>query len=224
MESVSDLAFLAGANLCVIGDGTPDGWELFQFRDAEMIGQDTYVLSHRLRGQAGTGSPQPGAWPVGSIIVRMDGTPLQIGLAEAKRGLARHYRIGPGARPVDDPSYQHAVLAFDGIGLRPYSPVHLRARVQASGDIDYSWIRRTRIGGDRWDTPEVPLGEESEQYLLRVMQGATVLREVMVNAPGWTYSAADQAADGLSGAFELQVAQMSASFGPGVFAVLAQSV
>lgn len=224
LESVSDEEFLAGANLCAIGDGTPDGWELFQFRDAQLIGENTYSLSHRLRGQAGTNSANNGAWPIGSIVARMDGTPLQIALAEAKRGLARHYRIGPGARPVDDPSYQHAVLAFDGIGLRPYSPAHLHANAQVSGDINYDWIRRTRIGGDRWDTPEVPLGEETEQYLLRVMQGTTVVREVMVNTPGWTYSAADQATDAISGAFELHVAQMSASFGPGVFAILAQSV
>ena len=101
--------------------------------------------------------------------------------------------------------------------------MHLRGVAEAGGDIRYGWIRRTRIGGDRWETPEVPLGEESEQYLLRVTQGNTVLREEMLNAPEWTYAAADQAADGLSGAFQVEVAQVSASFGPGTFATLTQS-
>ena len=164
LESVSEAAFLGGANLCAIGDGTPGGWELFQFREAELVAPDTYILRHRLRGQLGTEGAGATAWPAGSILVRLDGVPQQIELAEAQRGQARHYRIGPGGRPVDDPAYRHAVIAFDGLGLRPYAPVHLRV-AEAGGDLKVTWIRRTRIGGDRWDTPEVPLGEERESYL-----------------------------------------------------------
>ncbi|MGR3460648.1 MAG: baseplate multidomain protein megatron [Roseovarius sp.] len=218
LESVSDLAFLNGGNLCAIGDGTPDGWELFQFRDAELVAPETYILRHRLRGQLGTEGA--GTWPVGSIVVRMDGIPRQIGLKEAQRGQARHYRIGPGGRPVDDPSFGHAVLAFDGLGLRPYAPVHLRV-AEAAGDLRVTWVRRTRIGGDRWETPEVPLGEESETYVVRVRRGAQVLREVTVSGPEWTYAAAARAGDGPDAGKRIEVAQVSVSFGPGRFAVRA---
>jgi hypothetical protein len=214
LASVSDTALLNGANLCAIGDGTPDAWELFQFRDAELVAPETYILRHRLRGQLGTEGA--GAWPVGSILVRMDGVPQQIGLTEAQRGQARHYRIGPGARPVDDPSFGHAVIAFDGLGLRPYAPVHLRL-VETEGDLRVTWIRRTRIGGDRWDTPEVPLGEESERYLLRMRRGVQVLREVVLDGPAWTYTAANRGADGPDMGKRIEVAQISASFGPGRF-------
>ena len=224
MESVVDDAFLGGANLCAIGDGTPDGWELFQFRDAELIAEDTYALRHRLRGQLGSEGVRTTAWPAGSFVVRLDGTAQQIALAEGKLGLLRHYRVGPADRPLDDPAYQHGELAFAGIGLKPYSPVHLRATTAPGGDIRYNWIRRTRLGGDRWDTPEVPLNEESEQYLLRVEQGETVLREEMLSTPEWIYTAAAQTADGLSGAYDVRVAQVSASFGAGSFASLAQSI
>ena len=223
MESVVDEAFLAGANLCAIGDGTPDGWELFQFRDAELIAPETYVLRHRLRGQLGTESVRREAWPVGSFVVRLDGTAVQISMAEGKRGLLRHYRVGPANRPLDDPAYQHGELAFDGIGLKPYSPAHLRAATEPGGDILYRWVRRTRIGGDRWETPDVPLSEEREQYLLRITQAGVVLREEMVDTAEWRYVSAAQAADGVSGDFELEVAQISASFGAGTFATLAQS-
>jgi hypothetical protein len=216
LESVSDLALLGGANLCAIGDGTPDGWELFQFRDAELVAPETYILRHRLRGQLGTEGA--GVWPPGSILVRLDGVPEQIGLTEAQRGQARHYRIGPGGRPVDDPNFGHAVLAFDGIGLRPLAPVHLRV-AQAAGDLHVSWVRRTRIGGDRWDTPEVPLGEEAERYLLRVRRGAQVLREADLSAPDWTYTATARTADGPDAGKRIEVAQVSALFGPGRFAI-----
>ncbi|WP_135505086.1 baseplate multidomain protein megatron [Roseovarius aestuariivivens] len=219
LESVSDLAFLNGANLCAVGDGTPNGWELIQFRDAELVDSDTYLLRYRLRGQASTERATP--WPAGSFLVRLDGTPRQIELSEAKRGLARHYRIGPAQRPFDDPAYSHALLAFEGVGLRPFSPVHLRLSGQAGQDVTLSWIRRTRVGGDRWDTPDVPLGEENERYLVRVMSGPQVLREAIVSTPSWTYTAAQQIADGAAAGVELHVAQLSASFGAGRPGVLA---
>jgi hypothetical protein len=221
LESISREGVLNGGNLCAIGDGSPGGWELFQFRDADLVGPETYVLSHRLRGQLGT-EVEPGhVWPVGSIVVRLDGSPRQIDMPEAKRGLSRHYRIGPAQRPVDDPAYSHAQIAFDGLGLRPLRPVHLRASGEAGHDQHLNWIRRTRIGGDRWDTPEVPLGEESESYIVRVMQGTQVLRENVVSTPEWIYEASAQSADGLTGSYEVHVAQLSALYGPGQWARIA---
>jgi hypothetical protein len=218
LESVGDAALLNGGNLCAIGDGTPGGWELFQFRDAELVAPDTYVLRHRLRGQAGTERAGGGVWPAGSIVVRLNGVPQQIELAEAQRGQALHYRIGPGGRPVDDPSFAHAVIAFDGVGLRPYAPVHLRVS-EKGGDLHVTWIRRTRIGGDRWDTPEVPLGEESERYLMRVMRGTQILREATLERPDWMYPASARQSDGPDAGKRIEVAQISASFGLGTFAV-----
>ena len=78
LSAVTETAVLNGRNLCAIGDGSSDNWELFQFRDAELIGPDTYLLRHRLRGQLGTDALMPDAWPVGSWVVLMNGTPTQI--------------------------------------------------------------------------------------------------------------------------------------------------
>ncbi|MHA7829354.1 MAG: hypothetical protein ACX93P_17560, partial [Roseovarius sp.] len=119
-----------------------------------------------------------------------------------------------------DPSYLGARLGFHGIGLRPLSPVHLSVTGAPGQDITLSWIRRTRIGGDRWEGPDVPLGEESETYVVRVTQSGAVLREEMSGQANWTYGAGAQAQDGVSGGFTLQVAQVSAHFGAGVFAAL----
>ena len=175
-------------------------------------------LRMRRAKRCGTERAGGGIWPAGSLFVRLNGVPQQIELTEAQRGQALHYRIGPGGRPVDDPSFAHAVLAFDGVGLRPYAPVHLRL-VEVDGDLAVSWIRRTRIGGDRWDTPEVPLGEESERYLVRVMRGTQILREVTLERSEWIYSATARVADGPDAGKRIEVAQISASFGPGTFAV-----
>ncbi len=218
LESVDDDALLDGANLCAIGDGTSNGWELMQFRDAVLVGPDTYILSHRLRGQLGTEAEGPLGWAKDTFIVMLDGIPKQINLPDTMRRRAQHYRIGPAGRSVDDPSFQHEIVAFEGVGLRPYSPAHLRGQRAEDGAIDVSWIRRTRIDGDRWDTPEVPMGEESESYLLRIIKDGAMLREVVLAVPEWRYETATQGTDGAGTPFEVHVAQISAKFGAGVFA------
>ncbi|KMW56589.1 Gene Transfer Agent host specificity protein [Candidatus Rhodobacter oscarellae] len=217
LASVPQEALLNGANAAAIGDGSADNWEVFQFRDAALVGPRTYELTARLRGQAGTDGLMPEFWPVGSVFVLLTPALQQIELAQSARGLARHYRIGPAQRPLEDPSYQHRVEAFDGVGLRPFAPAHLRATPDGSGGVTLGWVRRTRIDGDSWQSVEVPLGEGRELYAVRVLDGATLLREAEVTAPNFTYTAAEKAADGVTGAYQIAVAQVSDRFGPGPF-------
>lgn len=205
-----------GANLMAIGDGSAANWELFQFAEATLVAPDTYDLAMRLRGQAGSETGMPVLWPAGSQVVLIDAAVRQIGLLPDARDLARHYRIGPSSRPLDDPSYLLRIEAFSGIGLRPYAPAHVRAR-RLGGDLDVGWIRRTRIGGDSWSGNDVPLGETGEAYLLRVVQGTTILREVTTSTQGWTYLQGQQASDGVMLPFEIHVAQLSDVFGPGAY-------
>ncbi len=218
LESRPRDAVLNGANLAAIGDGSGGNWELFQFETADLIGPDTWWLSGRLRGQAGSDGLMPDIWPEGSWFVLLDGIPEQIGLSPSQLRIARHYRIGPASRAYTDPAYSHDVLAFDGNGLRPYAPAHLHAVRGQNGDLSLSWIRRTRIDGDSWDLAEVPLGEDSESYLIRVRQGGGVLREVNVPVAGWTYDDEDQVQDGVVVGDLIEVAQVSARYGPGLFA------
>ncbi len=215
LESRPRSALLSGANLAAIGDGTPGNWELFQFSEAALQETGIYHLSGRLRGQLGTDALMPDVWPEGSSFVLLDERVYQTGLLRTERRVARHYRIGPATRGYEDPAYVHLVEAFDGNGLRPYAPVHLRV----SGD-EFSWVRRTRIDGDDWSGLEVPLGEESESYLIRIRAEGALLREAVSTAPVWQYSAAMRAEDGLTGPYEISVAQISATYGPGAFARL----
>ncbi|SFG18483.1 Putative phage tail protein [Palleronia marisminoris] len=218
LASVSDAAFAAGANAMAIGSGEDDLWEVFQFRDAELVGTHRWTLSHRLRGQAGTDAVMPAVWPAGSRVVLLDAALVPLHRGAAQPGLERHWRIGPADQPLDGPSFTHAVRGFEGIGLRPYSPVHL-GFTPNGGDLQAKWIRRTRINGDSWSGREVALGEETEAYLVRVMRGTNVVREVEVATPAWNYAAAMRASDG-SGC-RLEVAQLSRAFGAGPTVALA---
>jgi hypothetical protein len=111
-------------------------------------------------------------------------------------------------------------LAFTdtGNGLRPFSPVYLNARRDpVPGDVNLSWIRRTRLGGDAW-LSEVPLGEEIEAYDVLVMSGSTALRTTRVASPALLYTAAEQSADfgSLPASITWRVAQVSRVYGRGV--------
>jgi hypothetical protein len=206
---------LAGSNALAIGDGSADLWEVLQFTDAVLVAPGTYDIHTRLRGQLGTDGLMPNLWPAGSTVVLLDAALRQITLPQSARGLVRHYRVGDATRGFDAEGVVALNPAFQGNGLRPYSVCHLKKRGALGADIDFDWIRRTRIDGDSWQSIEVPLGEESERYRLQVFSGATLLREVTTTQPGWTYPATLQAVDGAGPLTRIEVAQVSASFGAG---------
>jgi len=153
-------------------------------------------------------------------------------LKPTQRGLLRHYRVGPARRTYDHAAYEHLLRAFDGNGLRPYRPGHLRvAEADASqvpidadvvsghaADFKVTWIRQTRIDGDVWELAEVPIGEETELYRVQVRQGQNVVRDTTVSHPAWIYSISEQTEDGLVGPYRIAVAQVSHRFGPGPWA------
>lgn len=216
LSSASRTAVLNGANALAIGDGSAANWEILQFADAHIVAPDTYELSVRLRGQLGTDGIMPPVWPAGSTVVLLDLALTQLDLASSARGLMRYYRVGAASRGYDVSSVVLRTEAFDGIGLRPYPVAHLR-RDDTAGDLLLSWKRRTRLEGDSWQSTEVPIGEEHEAYLVRVIQSAAIIAEYTTSQPSFLYSNAMRAADGVSGSFVIAVAQLSASFGPGPF-------
>ena len=219
LETVSVQRLLTGANLMAIGDGSSDRWELLQFMSATPVEPGVWDIGMRLRGQLGSNGLMPDYWPVGSVVVLLDGTPDQIGYAPEARGLARHFRIGSALRSYDDPSYVHTIQAFNGIGLRPLSPCHLKSAMLGA-DIRVSWLRRTRIGGDSWEGVDVPLGEAREGYLVRIIENGAVRRETYTETNEWTYPAELRQVDLTGSHFEIAVAQLSDVYGPGLFASL----
>ncbi|WP_210527523.1 baseplate multidomain protein megatron [Rubellimicrobium arenae] len=222
LASVGPERVLGGAGAAAIGDGSTANWEVFQFAEAHLVAPMTWDLRLRLRGQAGTDGTMPATWPPGSLFVLLDGTPSQWEVPVSRREQSMHYRWGPSGRSSAEACWSHREVAFSGVGLRPYAICHLRVWRDPDG-LRVGWTRRTRIDGDSWTGSEVPLGEDREAYLLRVRRGGAVLREVEVGSPAWTYTPAEQAADG-PGAVTIEVAQLSDRFGAGPFRGLAAAV
>jgi len=210
-----ELDVLNGANVAALRAVGQLDWEIIQFRDAELIGDRTYRLAGLLRGQAGTDGIIPDTVEPGADFVLLDGSAVQLDVSPDSIGLARHLRVGPAERSYDDPAYRHAIFVPEAVGLRPYAPVHGSATRTDAGAIALGWIRRSRKGGDLWRSGDVPLGELSERYRVRVYRGPALLREVEVTDPNWAYTAAMQAIDGAGNELEFRVAQISDAYGPG---------
>src|SRR5262249_35991871 len=157
LASVTELALLGGANAAAVRNDDGD-WEVLQFLSAVLTAPATYTLTGLLRGQAGTEHAMRASLAPGARFVLLDGALTRLDLAEDELGLAFNWRCGPASRDLGAPSYLQLAHAFRGEGLKPLSPVHLRA-TRSAGDLHLTWIRRTRLGGDSWDTVDVPLAE-----------------------------------------------------------------
>lgn len=216
LSSAAVASVLAGANAIAIGDGSADLWEVLQFQEAGPVSEGIFALKGLLRGQAGSWGIMPDVWPAGSRVVLLDGVPEQITIPTSARGAERHFRYGPAKRPVTDASYRYASLSFKGNGLRPYPVAHLRSSETVDG-LALSWIRCSRIDGDIWADGEIPLGEESEVYNIRVTQNGLVAREETVTSPAWVYDSADRTAEVGAAPFAVEVAQISARYGAGPY-------
>jgi len=217
LESRDDLAVLNGANAAALRNGAGD-WEIIQFQSAELIVPRYYRLSRLLRGQAGTEPLIPDVWPEGTDVVVLDAAQIELDVPPERLGLDLHVRVGPADRSYSDPRFIHQVVVPMGVGYRPYAPVHLAGSRLANSDIDLTWIRRARTGGDRWDLADVPLSEAGEAYVVKVFDGETLVREVTTTAQSWTYSSAQQTTDGIAGGITFDVAQVSEIYGSGLSA------
>ena len=194
LASAEELQLLAGANAAAVRNPAGE-WEVLQFQSATLVAEMTYELAGLLRGQAGTEDAMNVEVPPGSPFVLISQALARVDLAPADIGLAYNWRFGPANRDLGHPAYVQEQHAYRGVGLRPLSPVHLRGKRTATGDLVLTWIRRTRIGGDSWEASEVPLAEDTELYEIDILDGDSVKRTLSATEPTITYSAAQQAND-----------------------------
>lgn len=207
--SMDELAVLGGANALAVENA--DGrWEVLQYAHAAFTAPGEWTLTHLLRGQAGSEGAMRAPVAAGARVVLLDGALKQLALGRDEYALPFSFLWGPQGKPISDPAWQGATRSFEGVGLRPLSPVQLSAAWRG-GDLVLSWIRRTRVGGDSWDQREVPLAEDDEAYEVAI--GARVFG---TSEPSLTYTAAEIAADGgLAVPFAFSVWQLSGVFGRG---------
>ncbi len=220
LGSITEEALLAGGSLAAVENADGD-WELLQFQTAELVEEGTYDLTVLLRGQFGSEAAMRDPVAAGARFLLLDEAVTAVDMTSGDTGLLLNWRYGPLGEAIDDLAYVTQAHAFTGLGLRPYSPMHLQGkRDPGSGDWTFIWIRRTRIDGDSWEIEDVPLSEASELYTLEILDwpGGNVLRTVTgLGAEAYLYSAADQTTDFGSPQWNvaIRVTQISAAYGAG---------
>lgn len=216
LASTSQIQVLSGANIAAVQTLSGD-WEVLQFTTATLTAPSTYTLTGLLRGQAGTDATFGSAIPAGSTFVLLNSALTPLALTSAETRLPLNWRYGPSSRGIGDATYAAASHTYQALGLRPLSPVHPKAQRAANGDLTVTWIRRTRIGGDTWDLPDVPLSEDTERYEAAILSGPTIKRTLTLTSPVLTYPASDQITDfgSLQPTLTLRLAQLSGTSAPG---------
>jgi hypothetical protein len=214
LASISDARVLEGGNAAALRNA--DGaWEILQFANAELVDGQTYLLSRLLRGQGGSEVAMANPLPAGATFVVLGAhmIPIALGLDALARPM--QLRIVASGRNHDDATAVALTVTPGDTALLPLAPVHVAAR-RAGDGIHISWIRRTRIDGDRWGI-EVPLGEESEAYTLDILSGGSVVRSIACAAPVAVYANADELADFgvVQTSLHVRVAQLSSTVGAG---------
>lgn len=209
--SLGAMAVFAGGNALAIE--TLDGWEVIQFLRSELVGDDIWRLSGLLRGQQGTEVPMRAGAAAGAVVVFLD-EPIRASSPAAERGLPLIWRAGQtglsGGASVTELEW-----TATGIHHRPWSPAHLRIATREDGGYDFSWIARSRTGGDVWDTEDavVPL-----RFRLRILHEDGVLRVLDVDGSQVSYLATEVSSDfpdGLPDNVIVDVAQWGDGYGWG---------
>lgn len=222
LSSVSDAELQAGGNAIYLGPRSGQGGEVIQFGVATLVAPGVYDLTHLKRGQRGTEY----AWshPTGAFLALLETAALQrVDFGYGDVGVTSYYKAVSLLTDEEDA----AVVAWTngGAGLRPYAPVDLQLDGVTGGDLELSWVRRSRIG---FGITPPPLGEEFERYVVQIRNaaGTSTVRQVEVDTPEFTYTAAMQAADfgGPVSTLRWRVAQISAAYGPGTFATVTSVV
>jgi hypothetical protein len=212
LSSRSESAILNGANAALVE--TAAGWELIQYREAELVGEETYRLNGLLRGQQGSEPAMAAGAEIDSRILFLTGAEVRLNVADWERGLEMEWRAR--RETAEEAAVWGVTQSHDGAAGRMWSPAHLKAE-WSGGDLVLSWIRRARKGGDAW-TPGEPLHEAPESYRIRVLDGETPRRTEDMGESAFAYPAALQAADFPAGGIaRIEVAQLGPDAEPGAW-------
>ncbi len=152
---------------------------------AEEIAPGRFRLGHLLRAAGGSDDAMASGAAAGASFVLLE---RSAGRARPpfvrSRSTARWRLVPADGRSTIPLVARHPATALGGRALTPLSPVHLSARFAPDGAVSITFVRRTRVDGDRWDgLHDVPLGEEIERYVVRLSaDGFEAERETPVPA------------------------------------------
>ncbi|HHL42706.1 MAG TPA: hypothetical protein ENJ42_03745, partial [Hellea balneolensis] len=210
LASLPTQVFLNGGNMFALE--TAGGFEIFQAQFADLTGDETYRLSGLLRGLGGSDHLMMPSAPSGANLYYLSRGWQSLALSPAIRNADIELTFSTDGRT----NTQMVSFPYLAEHLRPVSPVSLAAKIEGA-DIRLSWIRRSRIGGDDWNAPDIVLGETIERYRVEVLENGAPIWSEDISENMCTVPISDLEpflGPGFS-QITFRVAQISEIFGPG---------
>ncbi|AFU86580.1 tail protein [Caulobacter phage CcrRogue] len=222
LESITDDELWEGQNGFVVGN------EVMQFRDAVENADGTWTIWNLLRGRRGT-QYACDTHVAGEKFIFLDERSLELQAENLDTaGQNRWYKaVGSGMSLFETDATQ---INYQPRDLMPYRPSDIR-RAVAGGDVTVTWKRRTRFTATMKDgTGVVPVNEGSEAYEAYVLATAftgdhsrqdapaAFVRKYDLTSPTFTYTAAEQTADGFDvnlDTLHVVIYQLSSAVGRG---------
>jgi hypothetical protein len=186
LESISESDINLGFNLAVIGN------EIIQFKTAQLIDINTYLLSNLTRGLRGT-EGEISNHAVGDRFILLTGENAVIAKITGSAsdiGQVRYFKAVSSGQALSQVT--PVQLTIQGSSQRPYSPVQIAATSDGVGNITITWKRRDRHAALNIENP--PLSEGQEQYVIEIIDTAnnTVARSTNSFNSSYTYQTVDQ--------------------------------
>jgi hypothetical protein len=181
-------------NMAAMRNQTTGETELFNFATATLEVDGTYTLTNLLRGRRGTEGAVAGH-AIGDEFVLVEDLGIEpYGLSDL--GSEMFFKVQTFGR---DPDFATPIeVDFEAATLKPYAPARIDWDFDGT-DLQATIIRRTRVGGAWTGGSTIPLGENSEEYEIDVLDGSDVVRTITVTGTNtFTYTAAMAAADGVT--------------------------
>lgn len=219
LESRDELLVLNGANAFWLGDADGQNGEIVQFATATLTAPNTYELSDLLRGRLGT-EANVGTHGANEVFVLLNTSTMgRSDFGPADWNAERDYK--PVSILNDQADVTAQQFTNTGVGLKPLSGVGVLGVRDTSNNLTVTWIRRSRLRAPGLGNGPVPLGEETESYEVDIYDGVDVVRTITATTPSIAYTAAEQAADGLTPGdpVTMRIYQMSGTAGRGFPAI-----
>ena len=184
LADADDAGLDAGRNLALAGD------ELIQFGRADPVGAGRWRLTRLWRGRRGT-EAAIGTQAPGDAFVLIEADAMRTSDLPVA-AIGQTVRVLASGVGDTEPVEARCVLA--GRSVLPPSPVGLRVAPAGNGDAAVRWIRRSRAGW-RWiDGGDVPLGEDAEVHVVRIVSATGAVRTVETSVGSVTVTAAERSA------------------------------
>ena len=187
LSSTTGTDVLNGSNIALIGN------EIVQFREAEFLGENHYKLKGLLRGRLGTEN-ELADHDEGERFVLLNNLILRAEMPKALIGSAINFKVVSFGQNIND--VDAITITYKAQNLIPYAPVHFDAVQEVSGDISFSWVRRSREFSAWRDYIDMPIGENVEKYNLSILDlSDQIVRATETTSSGFTYTTGMQTTD-----------------------------